>query len=78
MEKVPFSPSDGDNTNAWIVVGVLIPLLIVIVIISILYRKLCRTDKLEFQPDAVTSMQQRQKVGGPSARPGQLRRSFFT
>ena len=31
------------------------------------YWKLCRTDKLDFQPDTVASVQQRQKVrGGPS------------
>ncbi|XP_055078209.1 UPF0606 protein KIAA1549 [Periophthalmus magnuspinnatus] len=61
VEKVASSPSENVNTNLWIIVGVVIPLLVVIVIISILYWKLCRTDKLEFQPDAMTSMQQRQK-----------------
>lgn len=62
VEKVGSSPSDAENTNMWIIIGVVIPLLVVIVIISILYWKLCRTDKLEFQPDAMTSIQQRQKV----------------
>lgn len=62
VEKVASAPSDTGNTNLWIVVGVVIPLLVVIIIISILYWKLCRTDKLEFQPDAMTSIQQRQKV----------------
>lgn len=62
VEKVTSSPSDNENTNMWIIIGVVIPLLVVIVIISILYWKLCRTDKLEFQPDAMTSIQQRQKV----------------
>lgn len=62
VEKVASVPSDTENTNLWIVVGVVIPLLVVIIIISILYWKLCRTDKLEFQPDAMTSIQQRQKV----------------
>ncbi|XP_067359181.1 UPF0606 protein KIAA1549 isoform X3 [Channa argus] len=61
IEKGTSSSSDTENTNMWIVIGVVIPLLVVIVIISILYWKLCRTDKLEFQPDAMTSMQQRQK-----------------
>lgn len=46
----------------WIVIGVVIPLLVVVIITSILYWKLCRTDKLEFQPDAMASIQQRQKV----------------
>nr|XP_046250801.1 UPF0606 protein KIAA1549 isoform X2 [Scatophagus argus] len=68
VEKVASSPSDGENTNLWIVIGVVIPLLVVIVIISILYWKLCRTDKLEFQPDAMTSIQQRQKLQAPSVK----------
>ncbi|XP_062418935.1 UPF0606 protein KIAA1549 isoform X2 [Pungitius pungitius] len=68
VEKVAHSPSDGENTNAWIVVGVVIPVLVVVVILSILYWKLCRTDKLEFQPDAMTSIQQRQKLQAPSVK----------
>ncbi|XP_034391958.1 UPF0606 protein KIAA1549 [Cyclopterus lumpus] len=62
VEKMASSPSDAENTNTWIVIGVVIPVIVVIVIISILYWKLCRTDKLEFQPDAMTSIQQRQKT----------------
>ncbi|KAK2841988.1 hypothetical protein Q5P01_012188 [Channa striata] len=68
VEKAATSSSDTENTNMWIVIGVVIPLLVVIVIISILYWKLCRTDKLEFQPDAMTSMQQRQKLQAPSVK----------
>ncbi|XP_077425581.1 UPF0606 protein KIAA1549 isoform X4 [Vanacampus margaritifer] len=68
VEKVPASPSDTDNPNMWIIIGVVIPLLLVIVIISILYWKLCRIDKLEFQPDAMTSIQQRQKLQAPSVK----------
>ncbi|XP_039989470.1 UPF0606 protein KIAA1549 [Xiphias gladius] len=68
VEKVTSSPSDTENTNIWIIIGVVIPLLVVIVIISILYWKLCRTDKLEFQPDAMTSIQQRQKLQAPSVK----------
>ncbi|XP_056243709.1 UPF0606 protein KIAA1549 isoform X2 [Seriola aureovittata] len=68
VEKVTASPSDAENTNMWIVIGVVIPLLVVIIIISILYWKLCRTDKLEFQPDAMTSIQQRQKLQAPSVK----------
>ncbi|XP_045893966.1 UPF0606 protein KIAA1549 isoform X1 [Micropterus dolomieu] len=68
VEKVASSPSDAENNNMWIVIGVVIPLLVVIVIISILYWKLCRTDKLEFQPDAMTSIQQRQKLQAPSVK----------
>ncbi|XP_061532805.1 UPF0606 protein KIAA1549 isoform X8 [Phycodurus eques] len=62
VEKVPSSPSDTENPNMWIIIGVVIPLLVVIIIIAILYWKLCRTDKLDFQPDAMTSIQQRQKA----------------
>ncbi|XP_026221713.1 UPF0606 protein KIAA1549 isoform X3 [Anabas testudineus] len=68
VEKVTSSPPDTQNTNMWIIIGVAIPLLVVIVIISILYWKLCRTDKLEFQPDAMTSIQQRQKLQAPSVK----------
>ncbi|KAM9376102.1 UPF0606 protein KIAA1549 [Pholidichthys leucotaenia] len=68
VEKVESPSSDKENTNLWIVIGVVIPLLVVIVIISILYWKLCRTDKLEFQPDAMTSIQQRQKLQAPSVK----------
>ncbi|XP_041652559.1 UPF0606 protein KIAA1549 isoform X2 [Cheilinus undulatus] len=68
VEKVASSPSDTENTNVWIVIGVVIPLIVVIIIISILYWKLCRTDKLEFQPDAMTSIQQRQKLQAPSVK----------
>ncbi|KAM9753214.1 UPF0606 protein KIAA1549 isoform 2-T2 [Menidia menidia] len=68
FEKVASPPSETENSNIWIVVGVVIPLLVVIVIISILYWKLCRTDKLEFQPDAMTSIQQRQKLQTPTVK----------
>ncbi|XP_032380306.1 UPF0606 protein KIAA1549 isoform X7 [Etheostoma spectabile] len=68
VEKVASSPSDAEKTNMWIVIGVVIPLLVVLIIISILYWKLCRTDKLEFQPDAMTAIQQRQKLQAPSVK----------
>ncbi|XP_061532804.1 UPF0606 protein KIAA1549 isoform X7 [Phycodurus eques] len=68
VEKVPSSPSDTENPNMWIIIGVVIPLLVVIIIIAILYWKLCRTDKLDFQPDAMTSIQQRQKLQAPSVK----------
>ncbi|XP_017274546.1 UPF0606 protein KIAA1549 isoform X2 [Kryptolebias marmoratus] len=68
VEKLASSPADTENTNMWIVIGVVIPLLVVIIIISILYWKLCRTDKLEFQLDAMTAIQQRQKLQAPSVK----------
>ncbi|XP_008434757.1 UPF0606 protein KIAA1549 isoform X1 [Poecilia reticulata] len=68
VEKMASSPSDSENSNMWIVIGVVVPLLVVVIIISILYWKLCRTDKLEFQPDAMTTIQQRQKLQAPSVK----------
>ncbi|XP_029552675.1 UPF0606 protein KIAA1549 isoform X4 [Salmo trutta] len=69
VEKVAgYPPTDTENTSVWIIVGVVVPLGVAIVIISILYWKLCRTDKLEFQPDAMTTVQQRQKLQAPSVK----------
>ncbi|XP_037110694.1 UPF0606 protein KIAA1549 isoform X3 [Syngnathus acus] len=68
VEKMPSSPSDTENPNMWIIIGVVIPLLLVMIIIAILYWKLCRIDKLEFQPDAMASIQQRQKLQAPSVK----------
>ncbi|XP_059567904.1 UPF0606 protein KIAA1549 homolog [Myotis daubentonii] len=61
------SPESQSN-NLWVIVGVVIPVLVVMVIVVILYWKLCRTDKLDFQPDAVASIQQRQKLQIPSVK----------
>ncbi|XP_064785652.1 UPF0606 protein KIAA1549-like isoform X1 [Oncorhynchus masou masou] len=69
VEKVAgYPPPDTENTSMWIIIGVVVPLGVVIVIISILYWKLCRTDKLEFQPDAMITVQQRQKLQAPSVK----------
>ncbi|XP_073400134.1 UPF0606 protein KIAA1549 homolog isoform X3 [Dendrobates tinctorius] len=56
-------PAEADRQaqNMWIIVGVAVPVLVVTVIIVILYWKLCRTDKLDFQPDTISNLQQRQK-----------------
>ncbi|XP_066446896.1 UPF0606 protein KIAA1549 homolog isoform X2 [Eleutherodactylus coqui] len=56
--------SDRQAQNLWIIVGVAVPVLVVTVIIVILYWKLCRTDKLDFQPDTISNLQQRQKLPG--------------
>ncbi|XP_033620402.1 UPF0606 protein KIAA1549 homolog isoform X2 [Fukomys damarensis] len=61
------SPESQSN-NLWLIVGVVIPVLVVTVIIVILYWKLCRTDKLDFQPDTVANIQQRQKLQIPSVK----------
>lgn len=63
MEKLALPPSETQPSNVWLIVGVVVPVLVVILIIIILYWKLCRSEKLEFQPDAMSTIQQRQKVG---------------
>ncbi|XP_052008744.1 LOW QUALITY PROTEIN: UPF0606 protein KIAA1549 [Xyrauchen texanus] len=68
VEKQASPPSDTEKTNIWIIVGVVVPVLVVIIIITILYWKLCRTDKLEFQPDTMSTVQQRQKLQAPSVK----------
>lgn len=62
MEKLKESTAEPQNSNLWIIVGVAVPVAVVLLIVIILYWKLCRTDKLEFQPDTVSNIQQRQKV----------------
>ena len=70
VEKVAGFPGpSAEPTSTWVVVGVVVPVLVVLLIISILYWKFCRTDKLEFQPDTMVTGPQRQKVrpaSGPS------------
>ncbi|KAM6437789.1 UPF0606 protein KIAA1549 homolog isoform 3-T3 [Liasis olivaceus] len=60
VDQVKESPPESQN-NLWIIVGVAVPVAVVLLIIIILYWKLCRTDKLEFQPDTMSNIQQRQK-----------------
>lgn len=67
MDRVKRPSPESQSSNLWVIVGVVVPALVVLVIVVILYWKLCRTDKLDFQPDTVANVQQRQKVrGGPS------------
>ncbi|XP_043822554.1 UPF0606 protein KIAA1549 homolog isoform X2 [Dromiciops gliroides] len=68
VDWVKRSPSGSQSNNLWIIVGVVIPVIVVMTIIVILYWKLCRTDKLDFQPDAVSNIQQRQKLQIPSVK----------
>ncbi|XP_044534947.1 UPF0606 protein KIAA1549 homolog [Gracilinanus agilis] len=68
VDRVKRSPSGSQSNNLWIIVGVVIPVIVVMTIIVILYWKLCRTDKLDFQPDAVSNIQQRQKLQIPSVK----------
>ncbi|XP_063303690.1 UPF0606 protein KIAA1549 homolog [Pelobates fuscus] len=66
LNQVP--ESDRQAQNLWIIVGVAVPVLVVTVIIVILYWKLCRTDKLDFQPDTMSNLQQRQKLQAPNVK----------
>ncbi|NXF78596.1 K1549 protein, partial [Sclerurus mexicanus] len=68
VEKLKESAAESQNSNLWIIVGVAVPVAVVLLIVIILYWKLCRTDKLEFQPDAVSNIQQRQKLQAPSVK----------
>nr|XP_028603443.1 UPF0606 protein KIAA1549 homolog isoform X2 [Podarcis muralis] len=61
VDRVKESPPESQN-NLWIIVGVAVPVAVVLLIIIILYWKLCRSDKLEFQPDTMSNIQQRQKI----------------
>lgn len=64
VDRVKRPSPESQSSNLWVIVGVVIPVLVVMVIVVILYWKLCRTDKLDFQPDTVANIQQRQKVKG--------------
>ncbi|NXJ02398.1 K1549 protein, partial [Psophia crepitans] len=68
VEKLKESTSETQNSNLWIIVGVAVPVAVVLLIVIILYWKLCRTDKLEFQPDTISNIQQRQKLQAPSVK----------
>ncbi|NWR32745.1 K1549 protein, partial [Tachuris rubrigastra] len=68
VEKLKEPTSESQNSNLWIIVGVAVPVAVVLLIVIILYWKLCRTDKLEFQPDAMSNIQQRQKLQAPSVK----------
>ncbi|NXB28854.1 K1549 protein, partial [Eulacestoma nigropectus] len=68
VEKMKESASETQNSNLWIIVGVAVPVAVVLLIVIILYWKLCRTDKLEFQPDTMSNIQQRQKLQAPSVK----------
>ncbi|XP_074863479.1 UPF0606 protein KIAA1549 homolog isoform X2 [Carettochelys insculpta] len=68
VDTVKESSSESQNNNLWIIVGVVVPVAVVLLIIIILYWKLCRTDKLEFQPDTMSNIQQRQKLQAPSVK----------
>ncbi|XP_075414834.1 UPF0606 protein KIAA1549 homolog [Tenrec ecaudatus] len=68
LDRVKRPSPEAQSNNLWVIVGVVIPVLVVMVIVVILYWKLCRTDKLDFQPDTVANLQQRQKLQIPSVK----------
>ncbi|XP_055979945.1 UPF0606 protein KIAA1549 homolog [Sorex fumeus] len=68
VDRVKRPVPEAQSSNLWVIVGVVIPVLVVLVILVILYWKLCRTDKLDFQPDTVANIQQRQKLQIPSVK----------
>ncbi|XP_045352364.1 UPF0606 protein KIAA1549 homolog [Leopardus geoffroyi] len=68
LDRVKRPSPESQSSNLWVIVGVVIPVLVVTVIVIILYWKLCRTDKLDFQPDTVANIQQRQKLQIPSVK----------
>lgn len=62
MEALSIPPAETQSSSVWLIVGVIVPILLALFIIVILYWKLCGSEKLEFQPDAINTIQQRQKV----------------
>lgn len=64
METLSVPPAETQSSSIWLIVGVVVPVLLAVFIIIILYWKLCGSEKLEFQPDAINTIQQRQKVRG--------------
>ncbi|XP_038833534.1 UPF0606 protein KIAA1549 [Salvelinus namaycush] len=68
VETLTVPPSETQSSSVWLIVGVVVPVLLAIFIIIILYWKLCGSEKLEFQPDAINTIQQRQKLQAPSVK----------
>uniref|UniRef100_A0A3P9MWF4 UPF0606 protein KIAA1549-like n=1 Tax=Poecilia reticulata TaxID=8081 RepID=A0A3P9MWF4_POERE len=61
VETLSVPPAETQSSSIWLIVGVVVPVLLAVFIIIILYWKLCGSEKLEFQPDAINTIQQRQK-----------------
>lgn len=68
VETLTVPPAETQASSIWLIVGVVVPVLLAVFIIIILYWKLCGSDKLEFQPDAINTIQQRQKLQAPSVK----------
>ncbi|TWW53886.1 UPF0606 protein KIAA1549 [Takifugu flavidus] len=68
VETLSIPPAETQSSSIWLIVGVIVPVLLAVFIIIILYWKLCGSEKLEFQPDAINTIQQRQKLQAPSVK----------
>ncbi|XP_070709680.1 UPF0606 protein KIAA1549 [Pempheris klunzingeri] len=68
VETLTVPPAETQSSSIWLIVGVVVPVLLAVFIIIILYWKLCGSEKLEFQPDAINTIQQRQKLQAPSVK----------
>ncbi|XP_065807297.1 UPF0606 protein KIAA1549 [Labrus bergylta] len=68
VETLSIPPAETQSSSVWLIVGVVVPVLLAVFIIIILYWKLCGSEKLEFQPDAINTIQQRQKLQAPSVK----------
>ncbi|XP_051911415.1 UPF0606 protein KIAA1549-like, partial [Hippocampus zosterae] len=65
VEAASVPPAETQGGSVWLIVGVIVPVFLALFIVVLLYWKLCGSEKLEFQPDAVNAVQQRQKVPNP-------------
>uniref|UniRef100_A0A3Q4N102 UPF0606 protein KIAA1549-like n=1 Tax=Neolamprologus brichardi TaxID=32507 RepID=A0A3Q4N102_NEOBR len=68
VETISVPPAETQSSSIWLIVGVVVPVVLAVFIIIILYWKLCGSEKLEFQPDAINTIQQRQKLQAPSVK----------
>ncbi|KAM8908016.1 UPF0606 protein KIAA1549 isoform 2-T3 [Spinachia spinachia] len=68
VETLSIPPAETQSSSIWLIIGVVVPVLLALFIIIILYWKLCGSEKLEFQPDAINTIQQRQKLQAPSVK----------
>ncbi|XP_069375939.1 UPF0606 protein KIAA1549 isoform X2 [Paralichthys olivaceus] len=68
VETLSIPPAETQSSSILLIVGVVVPVLLAVFIIILLYWKLCGSEKLEFQPDAINTIQQRQKLQAPSVK----------
>uniref|UniRef100_A0A3Q3IUL2 Uncharacterized protein n=1 Tax=Monopterus albus TaxID=43700 RepID=A0A3Q3IUL2_MONAL len=68
VETLSVPPAETQSSSIWLIIGVVVPVLLAVFIIIILYWKLCGSEKLEFQPDTINTIQQRQKLQAPSVK----------